>query len=64
MQARGPEGRIALEAIEYHRVRNDSEELITLDDKWDEWFEDEEADKEKEKEEEEEAEKVPPPLFR
>ena len=38
-QARGPEWRAILDALELHRVSDDFEELTSLDDKWDEWFE-------------------------
>ena len=38
-QARGEEWRKALDALERHRVSTDFEELVSLDDKWDDWFE-------------------------
>ena len=37
--ARGPEWRTMLIAIENYRVSTDFEELASLDDQWDEWFE-------------------------
>ena len=38
-QVRGKEWRKILDALENHRVATDFEELVTQDDKWDEWFE-------------------------
>ena len=38
-QARGEEWRKAFDALERHRVSTDFEELVSLDDKWDDWFE-------------------------
>ncbi len=38
-QVRGKEWRRALDVIETHRMSDDFEELTSLDDKWDDWFE-------------------------
>jgi len=37
-QARGREWRVALSGLELHRICEDFEELTSLDDQWDEWF--------------------------
>ena len=37
--ARGPEWRTMLVAVENYRVSSDFEELVSLDDQWDDWFE-------------------------
>ena len=37
--ARGPEWRTVLTAVENYRVSSDFEELVSLDDQWDDWFE-------------------------
>ena len=38
-QARGEDWRTALDEIELHKVTDDFEELTSVDEKWDEWFE-------------------------
>ena len=38
-EARGSDWREALNALEQHTMSDDAEELLELNDKWDEWFE-------------------------
>ena len=38
-EARGSDWREALNALAQHTMSNDAEELLELNDKWDEWFE-------------------------
>ena len=39
VQSRGVTWKLMLEQFENHHVSEDFEELISLDDRWDEWFE-------------------------